>query len=55
MKKLIIAISAASIIALSGCETFDAYTGESKTSSTAKGAGIGAGIGAALAYVKKRY
>ena len=54
MKKLIIAISAASIIALSGCETFDAYTGESKTSSTAKGAGIGAGIGAALAYVKNR-
>ena len=54
MKKLFIAISAASIIALSGCETFDAYTGESKTSSTAKGAGIGAGIGAALAYVKNR-
>ena len=54
MKKLIIAIGAASILALSGCETFDAYTGESKTSSTAKGAGIGAGIGAALAYVKNR-
>jgi outer membrane protein OmpA-like peptidoglycan-associated protein len=54
MKKLIIAISAASILALSGCETFDAYTGESKTSNTAKGAGIGAGIGAALAYVKNR-
>ena len=54
MKKLLIAISAASILALSGCETFDAYTGESKTSNTAKGAGIGAGIGAALAYVKNR-
>jgi len=54
MKKLIIAFSVASILALSGCETFDAYTGESKTSSTAKGAGIGAGIGAALAYVKNR-
>ena len=54
MKKLIIAISTASILALSGCETFDAYTGESKTSNTAKGAGIGAGIGAALAYVKNR-
>ena len=54
MNKLILAISAASIIALSGCETFDAYTGESKTSSTAKGAGIGAGIGAALAYVQNR-
>ncbi len=54
MKKLIIAISTASILALSGCETFDAYTGESKTSSTAKGAGIGAGIGAALAYIKNK-
>ena len=54
MKKLIIAISTASRIALSGCETFDAYTGESKTSNTAKGAGIGAGIGAALAYVNNR-
>ena len=54
MKKLIIALSAASILALSGCETFDAYTGESKTSNTAKGAGIGAGIGAALAYVKNK-
>jgi len=54
MKKLIIAISVASVLALSGCETFDAYTGESKTSNTAKGAGIGAGIGAALAYVNNR-
>ena len=49
-----IAISTASIIALSGCETFDAYTGESKTSNTAKGAGIGASIGLALAYVQNR-
>jgi outer membrane protein OmpA-like peptidoglycan-associated protein len=54
MKKLIIAIATASIIALSGCETFDAYTGESKTSNTAKGAGIGASIGLALAYVQNR-
>ena len=54
MKKIIIAISVASVLALSGCETFDAYTGESKTSNTAKGAGIGAGIGAALAYVQNR-
>jgi len=54
MNKLIIAICTVSILALSGCETFDAFTGESKTSNTAKGAGIGAGIGAALAYVKNR-
>ena len=54
MKKLIIAISIAASLALTGCETFDAYTGESKTSSTAKGAGIGAGILGALAYVKNK-
>ena len=54
MRKLIIAVSTAGILAISGCETFDAYTGESKTSSTAKGAGIGAGIGAALAYIKNK-
>ena len=54
MRKLIIALGTASILALSGCETFDAYTGESKTSSTAKGAGIGASIGVALAYIKNR-
>ena len=54
MRKLIIAITTASILALSGCETFDAYTGESKTSSTAKGAGIGASIGAVFAYLKNK-
>ena len=54
MKRLIIAISVACVLTLSGCETFDPYTGESKTSNTAKGAGIGAGIGAALAYVNNR-
>ena len=54
MRKLIIAITTASILALSGCETFDAYTDESKTSSTAKGAGIGASIGAVFAYLKNK-
>ena len=54
MRKLILAIIAASILVLSGCETFDAFTGESKTSNTAKGAGIGASIGVALAYVNNR-
>ncbi len=54
MRKLIIAVGTASILALSGCETFDAFTGESKTSNTAKGAGIGASIGVALAYVNSR-
>ncbi len=54
MRKLIIAIGTASILALSGCETFDAYTGEKKTSSTAKGAGIGASVGVVFAYLKNR-
>ena len=54
MNKLIIIIFTATALTLSGCQTFDAYTGESKTSNTAKGAGIGAGIGAALAYLKNR-
>lgn len=54
MKKLLITICIVSLTFLSGCETFDAYTGEKKTSSTAKGAGIGAGIGAVLAYLSNR-
>ena len=54
MKKLIIAIMTASFLLVSGCQTFDAYTGEQKTSNTAKGAGIGAGVGAVLAYLSNR-
>ncbi len=54
MKKLFIMLTIASLAGLSGCETFDPYTGEEKTSSTAKGAGIGAGIGAVLAYLKNK-
>lgn len=51
MKKLLITILLSSTVVISGCETLDAFTGEQKTSSTAKGAGIGAGIGAVLAYM----
>ena len=54
MKKLLILISIVSLTVLSGCETFDAYTGEKKTSNTAKGAGIGASVGAVLAYLKNK-
>ncbi len=54
MKFLIVAIMATSILLVSGCQTFDAYTGEQKTSNTAKGAGIGAGVGAVLAYLTNR-
>lgn len=41
-------------ISLSACTTFDPYTGEEKTTNTAKGAGIGAGVGAVLAYLSSR-
>lgn len=51
MKKACIILSLVGAIGLSGCQTYDPYTGEEKVSNTAKGAGIGAGIGAVLAYV----
>lgn len=54
MRKTIIAICATSALILSGCQTFDPYTGEAKTSATVKGAGIGAGIGAVLAYLTNK-
>lgn len=37
-----------------GCTTFDAYTGEEKTTNTAIGASIGAGIGAVVAYLDNK-
>lgn len=54
MIKRITAIALTSLITLSGCTTFDAYTGEEKTSSTAKGAGIGAGSALLLSYIANR-
>ena len=54
MKKLIITICTVGILMLAGCETFDPYTGDKKTSNTAKGAGIGAGVGVVLAYLSNR-
>jgi len=54
MKKIVLSICIVSVVFLSGCETFDAYTGEKKVSSTAKGAGIGAGIGVVIAYLRNK-
>ncbi len=54
MKKSIIAISLASVMMVSGCTTFDAYTGEKKTTNTAKGAGIGAGTTLILSYLANK-
>lgn len=44
----VLVLSAAIALALFGCQTTDPYTGEQKTSNTAKGSGIGA-IGGAIA------
>lgn len=54
MKRQITILIFTSLITLSGCTTFDAYTGEEKTSSTAKGAGIGAGAALVLSYISNR-
>ncbi|MCW9031888.1 MAG: OmpA family protein [Gammaproteobacteria bacterium] len=54
MKKQFTTLILASMLTLSGCSTFDAYTGEEKTSNTAKGAGIGAGSALLLSYIKNR-
>ena len=54
MKKQIIALSIASIMTLSGCSTYDAYTGEEKASNTAKGSGIGAGSALLLSYLANK-
>ena len=51
---LIIAMISAMTVSMSGCKTLDAFTGEEKTSSTAKGSAIGAGIGALIGYVSAR-
>ena len=54
MKRLFLCLALASAVGLAGCETFDAYTGEKKTSATTKGAAIGAGIGAVLGYLRNK-
>ncbi len=54
MKKLIIALGLAGITAISGCTTYDAYTGEEKTTNTAKGAGIGAGAALVISYIANK-
>ncbi|MGB5275550.1 MAG: OmpA family protein [Gammaproteobacteria bacterium] len=48
--RLAVALTVSGTLMVSGCTTYDAYTGEEKVSNTAKGAGIGAGVGAVVAY-----
>jgi len=47
-------ISFACAIVISGCTTFDPYTGEEKTTNTAKGAGIGAGTALIISYLANK-
>lgn len=54
MNTRILALSLTISIVLSGCTTYDAYTGEEKTTNTAKGAGIGAGAALVLSYLTNR-
>ena len=54
MKKSILTISLACLIILSGCTTFDPYTGEEKTTNTVKGAGIGAGAALVVSYLANK-
>lgn len=54
MKKPILTLCVVSLFTLTACQTFDPYTGEQKTSNTAKGAGIGAGSAFLLSYLKNR-
>jgi outer membrane protein OmpA-like peptidoglycan-associated protein len=54
MKQLFLTLTLASAIALSGCTTFDPYTGEEKTTNTAKGAGIGAGAALVVSYLANK-
>ena len=54
MKNYLLALPISAVIALSGCTTFDPYTGEEKTTNTAKGAGIGAGSAMLLSYLANK-
>ncbi len=54
ISNLIVAFAVSGTMLISGCTTYDAYTGEEKVSNTAKGAGIGAGVAALVAYIANR-
>lgn len=54
MKRMFLALGLSSALIATGCTTFDAYTGEEKTTNTAKGAGIGAGAALVLSYIANK-
>ncbi|MDT8453526.1 MAG: OmpA family protein [Gammaproteobacteria bacterium] len=54
MKNMMLALGLSSALIVTGCTTFDPYTGEEETSKTAKGAGIGAGAALVLSYIANK-
>lgn len=54
MKNITLILALSSVVALTGCTTFDAYTGEEKTTNTTKGASIGAGAALVASYLKNK-
>jgi len=52
MKVFLIALMAVALI--TGCATYDPYTGDKEASKAGIGAGVGAGIGAVIAYLDNR-
>jgi len=54
MNKFVTFLIISSFTILSGCSTYDPYTGDKKTTNAAKGAGIGAGAALVLSYLKNR-
>lgn len=53
MKKALL-LTTTLALGLAGCSTFDAYTGEKKTTNTVKGASIGASVAAVAAYLDNK-
>jgi len=54
MKNNALVLVLTTFVLLNGCTTFDAYTGEEKTTNTAKGASIGAGVSLVASYLKNK-
>ncbi|MDH5472946.1 MAG: OmpA family protein [Gammaproteobacteria bacterium] len=54
MNKLILAMGLSTSLMMTGCTTFDAYTGEEKASNTSKGAGIGASAALLASYIANK-
>lgn len=54
MNKLILSMCLSTSLVMTGCTTFDAYTGEEKATNTSKGAGIGAGTALIASYIANK-